>query len=92
MRSHFANLDVGVDVLIVEEKEPLGTGGAIANCMGDVRGNRFLVLNGDLITTVDIPGMVAQHERDRRIVTISLWPVENPSRFGVADFDTKIEP
>ena len=66
MRSHFANLDVGVDVLIVEEKEPLGTGGAIANCMGDVRGNRFLVLNGDLITTVDIPGMVAQHERDRR--------------------------
>ena len=89
MRSHFANLDVGVDVLIVEEKEPLGTGGAIANCMGDVRGNRFLVLNGDLITTVDIPGMAAQHERDRRIVTISLWPVENPSRFGVADFNAK---
>ena len=88
MRSHFANLDVGVEVVIVEEKEPLGTGGAIANCMAAVRGNRFLVLNGDLITTVDIPGMIAQHEEDSRLATISLWPVENPNRFGVADFDT----
>ena len=88
MRSHFANIDVGLDVVIVEEKEPLGTGGAIANCMGAVRGNRFLVLNGDLITTVDIPEMIAQHEGDGRLTTISLWPVENPNRFGVADFDT----
>ena len=88
MRSHFANLDAGVEVVIVEEKEPLGTGGAIANCMAAVRGNRFLVLNGDLITTVDIPGMIAQHERDGRLATISLWPVENPNRFGVADFDS----
>lgn len=88
MRSYFANLDVGLEVVIVEEKEPLGTGGAIVNCMAAVRGNRFLVLNGDLITTVDIPGMIAQHEGDSRLATISLWPVENPNRFGVADFDT----
>ena len=88
MRSHFANLDIGVEVVIVEEKEPLGTGGAIANCMAAVKGKRFLVLNGDLITTVDIPGMIAQHERDNRLATISLWPVENPNRFGVADFDS----
>ena len=88
MRSHFANIDVGAEVVIIEEKEPLGTGGAIANCMAAVTGNRFLVLNGDLITTVDIPGMIAQHERDDRLATISLWPVENPNRFGVADFDS----
>ena len=88
MRSYFANIDVGAEVVIIEEKEPLGTGGAIANCMAAVRGNRFLVLNGDLITTVDIRKMIAQHERDNRLATISLWPVENPNRFGVADFDS----
>ena len=88
MKSHFSNLDTGLEIVIVDEKEPLGTGGAIANCMTAVRGNRFLVLNGDLITTVDIPGMIAQHESDNRLATISLWPVENPNRFGVADFDS----
>ncbi|MBH33224.1 MAG: hypothetical protein CMB75_02340 [Euryarchaeota archaeon] len=88
IRSYFTNLDAGVEVVIVEEKEPLGTGGAIANCLAAVRGNRFLVLNGDLITTVDIRKMIAQHERDNRLATISLWPVENPNRFGVADFDS----
>ena len=62
----------GVEVVIVEEKEPLGTGGAIANCMAAVRGNRFLVLNGDLITTVDIPGMIAQHEEDSRLAQLDI--------------------
>ena len=32
MREHFSLLDLPYEVLIVEETEPLGTGGAIANC------------------------------------------------------------
>ena len=32
MRDHFTALDLPYEVIIVDETEPLGTGGAIANC------------------------------------------------------------
>ncbi len=39
------------------EKKPLGTGGAIKKAAKMVHGNSFLVLNGDIITDIDIRQM-----------------------------------
>ena len=40
MRAYFDNFDAGFEVIVVEEDQPLGTGGAIANCREHIRGPR----------------------------------------------------
>ena len=86
MRTHFANIPLPYEVEIIEETEPLGTGGAIANCRDHLSGGTFCVINGDLITSLRVDEMLDFHRSNGGIGTISLWEVEDPSRFGVADY------
>ena len=86
IREHFDDIPLPYEVIIVEEKEPLGTGGAIANCRQYLSGGTFCVINGDLITSLRVEEMLNFHNNNGGIVTISLWEVEDPSRFGVADY------
>ena len=85
MRSHFASVDLPYKVTIVEETEPLGTGGAIANCKDHLRDETFCVMNGDLLSSVPVEEMLAFHNSQGGLATISMWEVEDPSRFGVCD-------
>ncbi|MFL2972333.1 MAG: sugar phosphate nucleotidyltransferase [Candidatus Thalassarchaeaceae archaeon] len=86
MRSHFANTPLPYEVRIIEETEPLGTGGAIANCKSHLSDGTFCVINGDLITSLRVEEMLDFHRSNGGIGTIALWEVEDPSRFGVADY------
>tara|TARA_B100000287_G_scaffold1970_1_gene1941 strand:+ start:210 stop:1172 length:963 start_codon:yes stop_codon:yes gene_type:complete len=86
MRSHFANTHLPYEVRIIEEAVPLGTGGAIANCKSHLSGDTFCVINGDLITSLRVEEMLDFHRSNGGIGTIALWEVEDPSRFGVADY------
>ena len=88
MRDHFAGLDLPYEVIIVEETEPLGTGGAIANCREHLGAGTCCVINGDLLTSLRVDEMLAAHQKSGTSASISLWEVEDPSRFGVADFDS----
>ena len=89
MREHFANLDLPYDVIIVEEVEPLGTGGAIANCREYLGDGTCCVINGDLLTSLRVEEMLTAHKQAGTLASISLWEVEDPSRFGVADYDAE---
>ena len=89
MREHFEGIPLPYEVVIVEEKEPLGTGGAIANCKDYLSEGVFCVINGDVITSLRVEEMLDFHNRNGGIATISLWEVEDPSRFGVADYKTE---
>ena len=53
---------LGMRLRFVEEPEPLGTAGALklAEPMLD---ERFLMLNGDVLTDIDLTAQIAQHER-----------------------------
>ena len=75
--------------MIVEETEPLGTGGAIANCREHLGGGTCCVINGDLLTSLRVDEMLAAHQATGTLASISLWEVEDPSRFGVADYDSE---
>lgn len=72
------------DLLVrtVVEDEPLGTGGAIGWAARGFE-ERFLVLNGDVLTDVDLAWVLARHEELGGEATIVLTPVDDPSRFGV---------
>lgn len=84
MREHFDNIKTPYPVTIIEEFEPLGTGGAIANCRDKIS-ETFCVMNGDLLSSVPVAEMLEYHRAQSTMATISLWEVEDPSRFGVAD-------
>src|ERR671924_1967411 len=72
----------GIKLRYVEEPRPLGTGGAVkyAESLLD---ERFLMLNGDVLTDLDISAQLEQHERTGARATLSLIAVEDPSAYGL---------
>jgi mannose-1-phosphate guanylyltransferase len=60
----------------------LGTGGAL-KFAEDLLDERFLMLNGDILTDMDLTAQLAQHERTGARATIALIPVEDPSAYGL---------
>jgi mannose-1-phosphate guanylyltransferase len=74
----------GVNITYAVEPEPLDTAGAIrfAARFADID-DTFLVLNGDVLTDLDITTLVAFHRNHGAQATIALHEVEDPSRFGV---------
>jgi len=84
MRDYFSKRTYPFKITIVEEKEPLGTGGAIANCKEHLTGT-FAVMNADLISSLKLDEMLEFHKSQGGLATISLWEVEDPTRFGIAD-------
>jgi mannose-1-phosphate guanylyltransferase len=74
----------GVNVSYAVEPEPLDTAGAIRFAAGFADFDEtFLVLNGDVLTDLDITKLVAFHRDHGAEATIALHEVEDPSRFGV---------
>jgi mannose-1-phosphate guanylyltransferase len=70
------------------EPEPLDTAGAIRFAALDAGiDERFLVLNGDVLTDLDVAQFVAFHERAGAEGTIALHKVADPSRYGVVPTD-----
>jgi mannose-1-phosphate guanylyltransferase len=66
------------------EPEPLGTAGAIrfAAAAGDIA-ERFLVCNGDVLSTLDLSALLRFHDERGAQASIALTRVEDPSAFGV---------
>jgi mannose-1-phosphate guanylyltransferase len=73
---------LGIRLRYVEEPEPRGTGGALklAEPMLD---ERFLMLNGDVLTDIDLSAQIAQHEATGARATLSLVAVPDPSAYGL---------
>lgn len=73
------------------EEVPLGTGGAIRNAGRLLRGGSadasVLVLNGDILSGVDLAGLVARHEDREADVTLHLTRVADPRAFGLVPTD-----
>ncbi|MFL5822935.1 MAG: sugar phosphate nucleotidyltransferase [Solirubrobacteraceae bacterium] len=73
---------LGVAIRYVEEPVPLGTGGALAFA-GELLAERFFMLNGDVLTDIDLTAQLAQHESTGATATIALIAVDDPSAYGL---------
>ena len=88
MEKFFSSSDLPYDVIISVEDNPLGTGGAIAKSLEHLTGNGpVLILNGDLVSSVDVNQLLNYHQEKKASITLSLWHVDDPSRFGVCGLD-----
>jgi mannose-1-phosphate guanylyltransferase len=78
----------GIKVGYAVEEDPLGTGGALLNSELLLKGeDRFIVLNGDVITDLDLSRLVSH--LDKFIGTIALVPLRSP--YGVIMTNDKDE-
>ena len=64
------------------EPEPRGTAGAIKFAEPELE-DRFLALNGDTLTDLDLSALLRAHEERGARATIGLHPVEDPSAYGL---------
>jgi mannose-1-phosphate guanylyltransferase len=68
----------------VEEREPLGTAGPLRLAADEgLLGERFLVLNGDLLTDLDLSALIRAHRERGAVATLALYPVADPSSYGL---------
>jgi mannose-1-phosphate guanylyltransferase len=73
---------LGVRVRYVEEPEPLGTGGALKYAE-ELLDERFFMLNGDVLSDMDLTAELRQHEQTGARATLALMAVEDPSAYGL---------
>ena len=76
----------GPRIRYLVEPQPLGTGGAVKFAAPHLDGT-VVVLNGDVLTRVDLQAVVDLHRARRARATIVLTPVANPSAYGLVETD-----
>ena len=77
----------GLQISYLREHEPLGTAGAIGMIPdGD---DDLLVMNGDLVTTLDYAKLMEFHRAERPAMTIAVTPRTVQIDLGVLDIDAR---
>jgi len=75
----------GISIDYLREEEPLGTAGALAMLETDER--EFLVMNGDVLTTLDYAALMQAHRESGVAATAVVTHREFPVEFGVVHMD-----
>ena len=76
--------EFGVSLGYTVEPQPMGTAGAYKFAEDLIR-QPTVVLNGDIITDLDLRRVVREHNERGASATIVLAPVENPSAYGLVE-------
>jgi mannose-1-phosphate guanylyltransferase len=80
----------GMRLRYVIEDEPLGTAGPVRLALDEgVLEERLLVLNGDVLTDIDLSAELAAHASTGARVTLALYPVEDTASYGVVPTDAE---
>jgi mannose-1-phosphate guanylyltransferase len=74
--------ELGVRLRFVEEPDPRGTAGAL-KLAEPMLEESFLMLNGDVLTDIDLTAQIAQHRATGARATLALVPVPDPSAYGL---------
>jgi len=77
---------LGIRLRFVEEPDPRGTAGALKFAEEHLD-ERFLMLNGDVLTDLDLTVQIAQHIEGEATATLALVPVPDPTSYGLVSLD-----
>src|SRR3712207_5818549 len=69
------------------EERALGTAGGIKNAGQYLDGETFVVVNGDVLTGMDLAEAVRIHKESDALATITLTSVEDPTAYGLVEVD-----
>ncbi|HOB21940.1 MAG: NDP-sugar synthase [Firmicutes bacterium] len=93
IRGHFeSGGSFGVRLEYSPEQKLQGTAGGVRQARYFLEGGTFLVASGDGLTNIDLDAFLRFHREKGALASIALYPVADPSPFGVAllDEDSKI--
>ncbi len=93
VREYFGNGEsFGVHIRYIEEKEPLGSGGALCYLKDFVGDNEVLLVFGDVMFDIDVPRLLSFHEEKEAEVTLLVHPNAHPkdSDLVVMDENSKV--
>src|SRR3984893_3953552 len=79
--------DYGVKLRYTVEPQPMGTAGAYKFAEELIR-ERTIVLNGDVLTDLDLKAVIREHNDREAIATVVLAPVTNPSAYGLVETES----
>ena len=73
----------GVDIKYIHEEQPLGTGGALGLLPDNMPDLPVIMMNGDLLTKVDLEYLLAYHNEKNGIATMCVTEYEYQVPYGV---------
>jgi dTDP-glucose pyrophosphorylase len=79
----------GCQIHYLREKQPMGTGGSLS-LLERRADQRTLVLNGDLVTQINITSMLATHEQTGAVATMGVRRYQVQVPFGVVETERSL--
>ena len=83
LREYTSHYSGGLEFHYSIEPEPRGTAGAIAQARNYLAGDDVVVLNADILSSVNIVEVIKAHRAGNRPVTVVGYAVADPSRYGL---------
>jgi mannose-1-phosphate guanylyltransferase len=88
IKGYFDEQDLdGFSIDYAVERDPLGTAGGIKNAEGYLDGGPLVVVNGDVLSGMDLRRPIEQHHASDALATIVLTGVEDPTAYGLVEVD-----
>ena len=87
IEDHVSSHDYGVEVVVLVEKEILGTAGGIKNAEAHLGGEPFFVLNSDMLFKPDFEVLQKAHEKTDALSTLVLRKNPPKGNYGVLSLD-----
>jgi NDP-sugar pyrophosphorylase family protein len=75
----------GVRLKYVEEETILGTSGAVDNARHLLKGETFFVVNGKIVSDINLAEALETHRRSRALATLVLLPNPKRERFSMVE-------
>ena len=79
----------GLSIAYSEEETILDTGGGIRAAQRFLEGDRFLVLNSDVVMDLDLAPVIAWHQSRGALATMVLRPDREAARFRLIEIDAE---
>lgn len=72
----------GIKIVYSEENSPLQTGGALLQAKKLLPPEPFLLIHGDILTSLEYQDLIDFHQKEDSVVTVALTTTEKPGPFG----------
>lgn len=86
---HFSVYRSGVfsKIEFSEEEYPLGTGGAVKKAKELIKGDHFMVMNGDVFLSLDFGEFYSRHLENDSLLTMALADTDDVGDYGSVELD-----
>lgn len=74
--------DHGIELFYIKEPKLLGTAGVLYKVRNQLQTEPFLVMNGDVLTNLDLSEFIAFHRHEETVATIAVKPRMSERKYG----------